>query len=135
MLGLLFALLLQPITPMAKHWYETSTPVVEMIGSVVERTDEFVLIHITGKKLRACEYMHMSAFTKSDEGYLRDAFLDRIGKPIVGATKPVGLYDLGLWKVWPLEGGTHASVFVQHDCGGEPVLSKIADVSLLEKKQ
>ena len=130
-LGLIFAVLMQPLSPVINRWYQNSTPVVEMIGTVIERTDDSVLIHISGKKLRSCEFMRVTAFIATADGELKDAFLERIGgKPQDGATKPVGQHDLGLWRVWPLQNSTRASVFVQHGCNGELVLSRIADVDL-----
>ena len=129
--GILFAILMQPLAPVLKHVYETSAPVVDMHGVVVERTDESVLIHITGRKLRSCEFMRVTAFTANGAGELKDAYLERFsGKAQDGATKPVGMHDLGLWRVWPVAGSARASVFAQHDCNGELILSRIADVDL-----
>lgn len=130
-LGLMFALLMQPLAPMIKHLYQTSTPVVDMRGEIVEKTDDSVLLHIYGRKLRECEFVRITAFTATKNGELRDAILERVGgKPQDGATKPIGSHDLGLWTIRPVAGSTRASVFVQHECSGELLLSRIADVDL-----
>ena len=129
--ALAFVVGMQPIAPMLGHWYNENTPVVDMEGVIVERTDESVLIHITGEKLRMCRYVAITAMTSTADGRLEDAYIRKMsGKPQDGSTKPVGNYDLGLWQVWPISGSSKVVVFVQHDCDGAVVLSKIAEVSL-----
>lgn len=129
--ALAFALLMQPVAPLLLNWYNAASPVVSMSGVVVAKSPEAVVIHITGDKLRSCVFIRVTAMVETKYGSLLDAYLERTGgKPHDGATKPIGRHDLGLWRVWPVEGAVRAIVFVQHDCAGAAVLSRIADVDL-----
>lgn len=130
LLALVFVGLAQPLAPMARGWWNATAPVVNMKGVLVEKTPDYVLIHITGEKLRACKFVNISAFTEAD-GNLIDSFITRMGyTKIDGATKPIGKHDLGLWRVYPINGSKKALVYVQHDCAGEVVMTKIAEVSI-----
>ena len=129
--ALVFVGMMQPLLPMLERWWEKNTPVVDMRGEVVTKTGNSVLIHITGEKIRQCVFVRLTAMTVGKSGALVDAYLERSdGKPQDGSTKPTGMYDLGLWRVWPTDGSLKAVVFAQHTCGGEVVVSKIAEVTL-----
>jgi len=120
------------ITRGAISFYNKHMPVVEMTGKLVHTDGNSTLIHIVGEKQRDCKFVRIYAmYVFRGNGMLNDAFIERVsGPPPDGSTKPVGSYDLGFWRVWPTDDATKVLVFVQHECGSETVLSKIAEVPL-----
>jgi len=112
-------------------FYNKYMPVVEMTGKLVHTDGNSTLIHIVGEKQRDCKYVRIYAmYVFRGNGMLNDAFIERVSGPLDGSTKPIGSYDLGFWRVWPTDDATKVIVFVQHECGAETVLSKIAEVPL-----
>lgn len=106
-------------------------PVVQMVGSLVAKPANTAIIHIVGRKLRACEFVNMTAYTHVGSGAFVDAFLERVdAAPAIVSTKPVGNYDLGNWRVWPIAGATEVDIFLQHRCDDTLVFSQIAEVKL-----
>lgn len=111
--------------------YDSLFPVVSMTGEVVSVRDDSVVVHITGTKNRDCIYGGMQAYSVNGEGEMHDAFRERIGSQETGRTKPVGVYDIGFWRVWPTtSSSTGVRIFVQHFCSGRVVLTNVADVSI-----
>jgi hypothetical protein len=108
-------------------------PVVQMKGDVVAGpTDSYVILHIYGSKLRGeeCVYKGLQAFGERAVGPAVDLRIARVGIPEDGATKPRGTYDIGLWRVWPVDGIDTVKVYVTHQCGERFVATKIAEVEL-----
>lgn len=129
------------LPPMSKHyqdWAEAAAirreqgqPVVQMQGRVVERGQGFVVVHMTGRKLRECRYVGLTAYTINPQGVRFDASIRRDDLPETGDTKPPGTYDIGRWRIWP----THADsrsllVFADHLCNQIQVRSLVAEVPL-----
>ena len=128
--ALLCVLAFQAALPVAQHFWQANRPIVAMHGVIVQKTPDHIDIRISGEKLRTCAFVSLSAMTRVD-GLMIDAELTRIdGRPDTWTTKPPGKYDLGVWRIRPIEGATKAFVFVQHDCDSTVVLTKIAEVDL-----
>lgn len=104
-------------------------PVVVMQGKIVARDVNSVTLHLWGEKLRACTYIGINAYTRHD-GVMKDAFTKRVDVPHTAATKPLGRFDVGNWLVWPIDGAGRVLLYVQHDCNGRVVVTKIAEVDL-----
>ena len=125
------------LAPVGQVWwdsvltsYDEARPVVEMQGVLVRQDAESVWVSISGKKLRQCTYIRLSAYGRNKAGVLVDAYARREDQPETGQTKPTGLFHIGLWRVWPKGDATAILVFSQHDCSGRIVLTKIAEVVL-----
>lgn len=131
---LLSAFVMDGALDRALRWYDRAAPIVEMQGKLIHTDGHSTLIHITGKKMRDCKFVRINAYYQfRGNGMLVDAFLERMAGPIDGATKPVGEYDLGMWRIWPTDDATKVLVYVHHECCGphpETVLSKIAEVPI-----
>lgn len=111
-------------------YYDASRPVVVMKGSVVKSEDDSVVLTIAGEKLRACTYIRLQAYTAGPDGTLRDAYARREDRPEHADNKPLGTFNLGTWRIWPKGDATRVAVYVEHDCDGRVVKSKIADVEV-----
>lgn len=125
--GTIFGLLV-PATAM---WpvYDRLFPVVEMRGQLVRFDADAAVVHITGRKLRDCKYIRIQAYTEAAEGRLRDIYIRRVDIPETGGTKATGNYDIGYWAVRPVDvAHDDVRVFVQHECSGRTVLTKIAEI-------
>ena len=112
---------------------QQASPVVRMSGTLVGRDAQSVHIHIRGEKLRECRYAGVSAYAIDTGGVRHDANIRRTDAVHDnGRTKPPGLYDLGVWRVWPITPqAVRVMVVVEHLCGsGVAVRSLIAEVPL-----
>ena len=119
------------LVPMLKDQREKLSPVVQMDGDIVGRGADYIDVHVYGKKLRACKYLQTQAFARIGN-ILRDVQNRRIDTPETGGTKPLGSFDIGVWRLWPvpMKEASHVVMFVQHDCAGRVVVTKIADETL-----
>jgi hypothetical protein len=115
-----------PLMPL----YDYVRPVVSMQGEIVERTADSVTLHMWGSKNRACKYIGIQGFSQVGNGPKRDTIITRLDMPSEGKTKPAGVFDIGHWRLQPVTGADHVSVYVQHDCDGRVVLTKITEVTL-----
>lgn len=129
-IGMLIAPAGQSVWRLIGKLYDETWPVVAMQGHIVERVDDAVLVEVAGKKLRDCRYVRIQAFAQGRDGALRDAFAMRQDWPENGATKPVGTYNIGRWKIWPANDAVAVLMYSQHDCDGRIVQTKIAEVLL-----
>ena len=130
-IGIVFGVLIAPGGGFdwAYSIYDELRPVVRMSGRIVERSGESILLSITGEKLRACEYLAMRAYAERD-GRLLDVNAARVDRPEDRHTKPRGVFDLGQWRVWPVDGAASVLVYSTHSCDGRLVVSKLAEVRL-----
>ena len=113
--------------------YDAYFPVVRMTGALHEKTDSYVVLHITGEKVRGEECRQLAVFGYSIDaaGRLHDAVAQRIDPVQAGRVRDKGYYDIGLWKVQPIYPNSVAvKVVVQHDCVGRVVLSTLAETAL-----
>lgn len=110
-------------------------PVVRMVGKIVSRDSDSVLIHIAGQRLRTdteCRFAGVTAITVSEAGVNHRANIEPVGAvQRRDETLAIGHWDLGNWRVWPT-GATAARVLVmvEHNCFGVLVRSVLADVPL-----
>jgi hypothetical protein len=111
-------------------WYDTANPVVSFTGSIVSKSKSEVVIHIAGRKNRACTFVDGSFQSYAvRNGVLHSAYEQKF--EAIDGSRPVGPADVGTFKIWPVEGAEAVRVFVQHDCDGRIVQTKIADVRLI----
>lgn len=110
---------------------QRAMPVVRMTGELVRREGMEVWIHIRGAKLRDCRFGGLTAYA-IDGGVRRDANIERAdGIAVTGSTKPIGTYDIGVWRIWPVHGSADTVlVAVEHICDGVAIRSVIAEVPL-----
>lgn len=109
--------------------YDAYHPVVAMRGDMVQRDGDAVVVHIWGSKLRECTYVGIRAYG-SKNGVLIDANIARVDRPVNGATKPTGTFDIGHWRIWPIDHADLVVVFVQHNCDGRIISTKIAEIDV-----
>ena len=135
--GMLFGVLMVLATPSVigpvRDWYDTMFPVLRMQGSVVERDNHSVVVHITGEKIRGdeCRLLSVYGYSVMPNGILADATATRIDAAPTGRVRDRGYYDIGFWRVVPVtDRAARVMVVTQHDCVGRTVLSTIADVAL-----
>ena len=129
LLGLFIASYIGSIRSFVMNTHAEFFPVVKYQAEIVGRKDDFVLIHVWGEKLRDCP-----AIKDSLESYTvrKDTLFDANEFRIDGNpnSRPVGKVDLGVWKIWPVEGAKRVRMYVSHDCDGSVIRSKIVDVPL-----
>jgi hypothetical protein len=104
-----------------------------MVGTIHERTDGYVVLRITGEKVRGeeCRLLAVYGYSIDAAGRLHDAVANRIDSPQTNRTRDRGEYDIGLWKVQPIYPNSVAvKVVAQHDCVGRVVLSTLAETAL-----
>lgn len=130
LVGVLMAPLGQGWWAAALEYYDEIRPVVVMRGEMISGDATEMRLSISGQQLRQCTYLRVQAFGRDAAGRLADAYIRRDDMDERGETKPVGAFALGVWRVWPLDGAVGAVVYVQHDCNGRLVLTKIVDISL-----
>jgi hypothetical protein len=134
--GALIGLFLSPmwstITEVSNRQYDSLFPVVTGQARIVGRESETdaVLLKLDGEKMRACKYVGIDAYNVHADGRSSDAHIARIDRPYTGNTKPVGMIDMGVWRVWPIAGAKYISIVTQHNCGGRDVLTELARVEL-----
>lgn len=108
-------------------------PVAVMHGDVVAGpTDNYIIVHIYGRKVRGgeCVYKGVQAFGERAVGPTVDLQIARTDLPESGNTRPAGDYDIGFWRIWPVDGVQAIRVFVTHDCSGKMWATKIMEVEL-----
>lgn len=125
------------LAPVGQTWwrsvlygYDDARPVVVMTGKLVSRNGDEVYIHMGGKKMRQCDYLRVQAYSRAMDGRLSDSYIRRVDIAERGDSKPIGAFDLGTWRIWPVGDAVGVVVYVQHDCDGRLVTTKIADVPI-----
>ena len=111
---------------------ELSRPVVKMTGQLLERGTDDVLLRIEGEKIRPCKYAGILAFSLDVTGQRHAANIARVA-PIAQTNKtlPVGSYDFGTWRVWPVDSRAAVIlVYVEHVCSAVVVQTLAAEVRL-----
>lgn len=131
--GAVVGLLLAPLAPAAWHgfWklYDRHLPVVSMHGELLARPPGEAVLALSGHKHRDCRYMGLQAYTLEADGELHDVYRARVDVSEHRRTKPIGRFDFGNWRIWPVPDNARAVVvFVQHECSGRLVTTKVADV-------
>jgi hypothetical protein len=134
-IGALLGLIMVPVGDAGmsamQAMYDASYPVLDMKGKLVARDGDAVLVSLVGKKLRDCTYLRMTAYSTGGDGVTHDAYVLRVDRPSQGDTKPAGaIYDIGVWKVWPIAAATQVEIWSMHQCDGRIVRSPLARVAL-----
>jgi len=111
--------------------YDQYKPVVIMQGKVVKRDTDSVVVHIWGEKKRECTYVQIQAFARAPGAALSTHLsITREDAPEVGSTKPIGVHDLGFWRLRPRGEGGVFSVYTQHKCQDRIVNTLVAEVTV-----
>lgn len=133
-IGLVMGGLLSPVVIATNDWlatqYDRVFPVVEMSGTLMSHSNGEAVIALGGRKNRECGYMRIQAYSQGSDGHMHDAFITRTDTPENGETKPVGVFQLGTWRVWPLPDSKGIAVYLNHMCGSRLVITQIADIPL-----
>ena len=130
-LAMLTGLVLSPVfrwSPLLPL-YDAYHPVVQMRGDLVLRDGDAVVVHVWGTKHRDCAYVGIRAYG-SKNGVLVDANIARVGLPMTGTTRPMGTFDIGQWRVWPVDKADLVVIFVQHICDGRAISTRIAEIDI-----
>ena len=107
-------------------------PIVAYKAKVLSHDSKEAIIHISGHKLRDCEVIKGSLQTYAvKDGVYFDIQEERVTGD--SSSRPVGLVDLGAWRVYPILGAQRVVMTITHDCDGHKIKSEIANV-ILEKK-
>ena len=128
-IGVLFSPLSFGLTDVLMAPFDKVYPVVEMQGVIVSRGQSSVDVRIGGTKNRDCTYLGIQAYATKG-GRLHDLNVLRVDIQEKGDTKQIGIYDIGVWRMWPTDGASKVTVMVQHICAGRLVTTKIAEVDL-----
>ena len=133
LIGAIFGLLASPIsvqiTDAVFRPFDRAFPVVEMQGVIISRSGDAVDIHMSGTKNRECTYVQLLPYAVRGDR-MHDLSIQRLDSIVKGDTKPLGNFDIGVWRVWPVGGASAVVIMVQHICAGRIVTTKIAEVKL-----
>lgn len=113
---------------------EQGTPVVQASAVIVERKPDAVLLRVTGVKVRDCKLVGTQAFSVH-QSVMSIARMERVGGPVpINLTpRPVGPFDMGVIRVWPVTNEADEVVlYALHTCGplNIEVRSTLARVAL-----
>lgn len=126
--GLAMVLWWPLVVDLVERATDTAYPVVVSQSRLVSRTDTEAVVAVTLTKQRVCEFSSLQAYSRMRDGVLHSAHAERVDFPVSGVSRPVGTYDAGRWRVWPISGAEGVVLYVQHDCNGRIVSSTFADV-------
>lgn len=112
---------------------EQGTPVVEATATILRRDEDSVILHVTGHKLRDCKLVGTQAFSVKNS-VMMVARMQRSGElPIDLTPRPVGAFDMGAVRVWPVgQDADEVVLYALHTCGALniEVRSTLARVAL-----
>lgn len=115
--------------------YDKAHPVADWHGTLVARDSGSVIVKVSGTKLRDCVFVpnSINSFTKRD-GILYNADEQKIGG-MESRSRPVGQASVGIWRIWPIDNKQQqVLMFVEHNCDGRIVMTKVIDLLLDEVK-
>jgi len=117
---------------------EQGQPVVQASATIIRREADAVVLHVTGVKLRDCKLVGTQAFSVRNSVMLA-AKMERSGPvPVAMIQRPVGAFDMGEVKVWPVNlDAEEIVVYALHTCGAQniEVRSTLARVGLNDNKR
>jgi hypothetical protein len=110
-------------------------PVIEPIAAdVIEREPDAVVIGLVAKKTKGeeCRLIRIYGYGVDASGVLSLATVRRPdGTQQQGITHGEGVHDFGLWRVRPVDrDAVLVQVYVEHQCLGRVIRSKMAEVPL-----
>lgn len=132
--GIGLGAMLVPIGASFAEWtaeqYDKAFPVVVMTGTLLSLSDNEAMISLQGRKLRKCAYIRTRAYAMDGDGDMHDTYIARADMPETGETRPVGAFQSGIWRVWPLPNSRSIVVYMNHLCGSRIVVTHGADIDL-----
>lgn len=130
-IGAFIGMIAGPGSALDSLWalYDEHFPVVRAASYDPQRVGDGVVFGISGEKLRPCIYGSAYAYVVRN-GQQVEANLERLDQRSIRHTRPVGAFDAGLWRVWPVTGATSANVYWTYTCAGRIVLSPVVVVLL-----
>lgn len=130
------AVLIAPnvLGPTLAAW-DSAFPVIEPVeAKVTDRHGDEVILNIVAKKNKGeeCTLIRIYGYGIDDKGVFSLATVRRPdGSPHMGIIHGSGVHDFGLWRVKPTDEDTvRVQVYVEHNCLGRVIKSKMADVKL-----
>jgi hypothetical protein len=120
--------------PVLAAW-DQAFPVVEPVDAeLVDRHGDEVILSITAKKNKGeeCTLIRIYGYGIDAAGVYSLATVRRPdGSPFMGIVHGEGTHDFGLWRIKPTDADTvRVQVYVEHNCLGRVIKSKMADVKL-----
>ena len=117
--------------PAALEIYDRLQPVLTLHTQVIFRTSDSVTLRLTGERHynRDCTSRGIFAFSKMN-GVLSYVNIVRTQIKSTNESEPPGVYDFGVWMLWPVEGVGAVVVYVRYDCGGRDVFVQSEDIKL-----
>lgn len=97
---------------------EQGTPVVDASAVIIGRDADSVILHVTGTKLRDCKLVGTQAFSVRDS-IMTVAKMQRTDLlPIDLTPRPIGPFDMGAVRVWPVSlEADEVVLYALHTCG------------------
>lgn len=132
--GMGLGALLVPVGTSLTDWmadqYDRTFPVVVMTGALLSMSDNEAIVSLQGRKLRECAYIRTRAYAMDGDGDMHDTYIARVDMPETGETRPVGSFQSGVWRVWPLPNSRAIVIYMNHLCGSRLVVTRGADIDL-----
>lgn len=111
--------------------YDAVRPVVTLVSAtIMEQGADDMVVGLVVRKARDCDYVRLQAFGAIADEPMMDAYMRRIDTPEKGTTRPRGTFNIGVWRIWPINGASSVIVYAQHDCGNRIVQTRLADIDL-----
>ena len=130
--GLVIAGVFTPMVAWVQEQYDVLNPVVEMHADVVRADSESITVALSGRKLRMCQYVRMQAYMREESGEMIDSQIVRLDRSVDSATRPIGSFDFGVWRIWPVhDDATTADIYAQYVCNGRMVMVRAATVPIV----
>ena len=111
---------------------------VQATATIIRREADAVVLRVTGVKLRDCKLVGTQAFSVRNS-VMTAATMERHGPiPIAMIPRPVGYFDMGEVRVWPVGADAEEVVlYALHVCGAKEieVRSTLARVGLNDNKR
>jgi hypothetical protein len=130
------AVLVSPnvLGPVIAAW-DNAFPVIEPVeAEVLDRHGDEVFINIIAKKNKGeeCTLIRIYGYGIDPAGVFSLATVRRPdGSPFMGIIHGKGTHDFGIWRIKPTDADTaRVQVYVEHNCLGRVIKSKMADVRL-----
>lgn len=112
---------------------EQGTPVVKASAEILHREPGAVVLHITGEKLRDCKLVGTQAFSVRNAVMTAARMEREWPMPLVLTPRPIGPFDMGRIRVWPVgDDAEEVVLYALHTCGSHnvEVRSTLARVNL-----
>lgn len=110
--------------------WDDINPVVRATGTVVARDADSVTVSIRGTKRRLCEYVGANGYAVDAHGEMADVNLERVDRPQLRFTRPVGQFDAGRWRLWPIDDAAAVTVDWTYNCEGRVLVHEVVRVAV-----